>query len=261
MTVTRKPAVAGHFYPADAQSLQQWLQQHLQHPALEFTPPRMLLLPHAGYLYSGDLAAMGVCQLDAKRPYRIIILCPAHRIAFDGIALPPAECQHFATPLGEISLDQPLLQALDGQPHVLRDERPHLGEHAIEVLLPMLQYRLGQFTLLPVVVGDIAPKQLLRLLRPLVQDPATLLIISSDLSHYRSYQEAKAQDTMTLAQIMALEATLTPEQACGSVAVNGALLLAARQAWRPRLLGQHNSGDISGEKLRVVGYASLAFYA
>ncbi|MFC3913208.1 AmmeMemoRadiSam system protein B [Pseudaeromonas sharmana] len=261
MTQTRAPAVAGQFYPGDAETLSHWLQQHMQHPALEFTPPRMLILPHAGYIYSGDLAALGVCQLDASLHKRIIVLCPAHRMSFAGIALPSEACQGFATPLGDIPLDPLLLSALAGKPEVHRHDHPHQQEHAIEVLLPMLQHRLQHFTLLPIVVGNIAPKRLKMLLNPLLQQRSTLLIVSSDLSHYLSYQEAKAQDTVTLSQIMALEATLQPEQACGSTALNAALLLAARQGWRPRLLGQYNSGDMNGDKIRVVGYASLAFYA
>ena len=259
MSRIRQPAVAGNFYPAEAAELQAWLAELPPSEPLEFYPPRMLLLPHAGYYYSGKLAALGVNQLATHHYRRVILLCPAHRVALRGVALPAADCEAFTTLLGEIKLERETLVKLAQQADVHCSELAHRDEHAIEVQLPLLQHRLGEFQLIPLVVGECSDKWLCNLLRPLVNDQ-TLLVISSDLSHYLSYQEARYRDSMTLGQIMALEPELQPEQACGSYAINGALRLAQKFGWRPRLLGQHNSGDVSGEKLQVVGYAALAFY-
>jgi MEMO1 family protein len=260
MTSIRATAVAGHFYPADAVELRAWLESQPVTEPLEFYPPRMLLLPHAGYFYSGSLAVLGINQIPRGRYSRIILLAPPHRVHIEGVVLPAADCTAFTTPLGDIPLDLELLDYLDRRPGTQRSELAHRHEHAIEVQLPLLQHRLGDFLLTPLVIGDIPAKKLAALLRPLLNEQ-TLLIISSDLSHYLSYVEAQHQDAMTLTQILALEPELVPEQACGSEALNGALVLARKLGLRPRLLGQHNSGDINGEKLRVVGYAAVAFYA
>lgn len=259
MSQIRQPAVAGHFYPADAAELQAWLAELPVTEPLEFYPPRMLLLPHAGYYYSGQLAALGINQLPAERYRRVILLSPAHRVLVEGIALPAPDCEAFTTPLGRVPLDREMLERLAAQNDTHYSEVAHRHEHAVEVQLPLLQHQLGEFLLVPLIVGCCQPKRLYNLLRPLL-DEQTLLLISSDLSHYLSYLEAQHQDAVTLTQIMALESTLQPEQACGSYAINGALLLALKQGWRPRLLGQYNSGDVTGEKLRVVGYAAIAFY-
>jgi AmmeMemoRadiSam system protein B len=260
MARIRQPAVAGLFYPADASSLAQWLTMHLCHDPLEYYPPQMLLLPHAGYNYSGQLAALGICQLPAHHYRRVIILSPAHKVALNNcVALPAEDCEAFATPLGEVKLDREALTYLAGKPGVISSEQAHQKEHSVEVQLPLLQQQIGDFLLLPLIVSRCPPKTLMSLLLPLL-DKETLLIVSSDLSHFMGRQEAQDMDCLTLAQIMALEPQLTPEQACGYEAINFALHLAAKRAWRPRLLGQYNSGEITGEHLSVVGYASVAFY-
>lgn len=259
MSQIRQPAVAGHFYPAEAAELQAWLAELPVAEPLEFYPPRMLLLPHAGYYYSGQLAALGVNQLPAGHYQRVILLSPAHRISVEGIALPAADCEAFTTPLGRVPLDRDMLELLAAQKDTHCSEVAHLHEHAVEVQLPLLQHQLGEFLLVPLIVGRCQPRRLFNLLRPLM-DEQTLVLISSDLSHYLSYLEAQHQDAVTLTQIMALESNLQPEQACGSYAINGALLLAFKLGWRPRLLGQYNSGDVAGDKLKVVGYAAIAFY-
>ena len=261
MNTIRAAAVAGTFYPADAEILNRWLDEQLPQAMVEDRAPSMLLLPHAGYGYSGQLAALGVSQL-ANHPYRrVIILAPAHKIFLEGIALPAAECHSFATPLGLVPLDQVGIATLREQPGVCQSAQAHELEHAIEVQLPLLQRQLGNFELLPLVVGKCQPKELVKLLSPLLDDD-TLLIISSDLSHELNWQEARDQDTYTLTQILTLEKRhpLSSEQACGHYSINAALHLAYDHNWLPRLLGHYNSGDVTGYKLRVVGYASLAFY-
>lgn len=260
MSATRQPAVAGHFYPADAAELTHWLATQPVSEPLEFYPPRMLLMPHAGYAYSGALALLAIQQIPRDRYSRVIMLAPGHRVAAEGILLPGEHCTGFATPLGSVPLDREVLDYLYQQEGIQYSEVAHRHEHAIEVQLPLLQHQLGHFLLTPLIVGRYPAKKLANLLRPLL-NPQTLLIVSSDLSHYLSYLEAQHQDTYTLTQIMALEAELVPAQACGSEAVNATLVLARRLGLRPRLLGQHNSGDITGEKLKVVGYAAVAFYA
>lgn len=261
MSNIRAPAVAGTFYPADEEALNHWLDEQLPQPSVEYKAPRMLLLPHAGYGYSGKLAAMGVSQLSSHPYRRIIILSPAHKIYLEGVALPGAECQSFATPLGLVPLDQEGIAALMGQPGVCQSAVAHELEHAIEVQLPLLQRQLDYFELLPLVVGKCQPKELAKLLAPLLNND-TLLIVSSDLSHELSWLEAREQDTFTLTQILTLDKRhpLSGEQACGHYGINAALHLASGHKWRPRLLGHYNSGDVTGNKLRVVGYAALAFY-
>ena len=260
MSAIRQPAVAGHFYPADAVEITDWLATLPVSEPLEFYPPRMLLVPHAGYAYSGALAALAIQQIPRGRYSRVIMLAPGHRVAAQGVLLPAEQCIAFATPLGEVPLDREVLDYLYQQADTQYSEVAHRHEHAIEVQLPLLQHQLGHFQLTPLIVGHYPAKKLARLLRPLL-NPQTLLIVSSDLCHYLSYLEAQHQDSFTLTQIMALEADLVPEQACGSEALNAMLLLARKLGLRPRLLGQHNSGDITGEKLNVVGYAAVAFYA
>lgn len=262
METVREPAVAGTFYPSDPLELKNWLDAELCQEQLEQNIPRMLLLPHAGYAYSGKLAALGISQLQAGVYSRVIILCPAHKIYLDGIALPPEEWKAFSTPLGTIPIDVAALTKLEKQPGVCRSHQAHQFEHAIEVQLPLLQRKIGAVPILPIVVGKCEPDALAKLLRPLLT-PETLVIISSDLSHYLNWQEARDLDCYTLAQILTLENNppICGEQACGSHAINGSLQIARKLHWRPRLLGHHNSGDVCVQRLRVVGYAAIAFYA
>ncbi|MGL4207686.1 MAG: AmmeMemoRadiSam system protein B [Aeromonadaceae bacterium] len=261
MSTIRAAAVAGTFYPADTDTLNNWLDEQLPQASVEYKAPRMLLLPHAGYGYSGKLAALGVSQLSSHPYRRVIILAPAHKIYLEGVALPDETCQSFATPLGVVPLDREGITALQKQEGVCQSAPAHELEHAIEVQLPLLQRQLTHFELLPLVVGKCQPRELTKLLAPLL-DNETLLIISSDLSHELSWQEAREQDTFTLTQILTLDRRhpLTGEQACGHYSINAALHLASDHKWRPRLLGHYNSGDVTGYKLRVVGYAALAFY-
>lgn len=258
MSRIRSAAVAGSFYPASAQVLCQWLQAQMHTANGELPTPHALLLPHAGYCYSGELAAAGVSLLAPAQVSRVIIMCPAHRVPVRGVALPAPDCEAFATPLGEVPLDRGALAALAAE-GMSCNELAHRDEHAIEVLLPLLQYRLDTFSLVPLVVGVCSPAWLGQRLLPLLET-GSLLIASSDLSHYLSQAQARHLDHDTLARILALSPTLSGEQACGCFGLNALLWLARQQGWQPTLIGQQDSGQRFGETERVVGYGCVAFH-
>ncbi|MDX1569892.1 MAG: AmmeMemoRadiSam system protein B [Xanthomonadales bacterium] len=255
----REPAVAGFFYPDDPAVLERTLDRYLD-PAPETLPhpPRALVVPHAGYIYSGEVAAKAFRLLSGHeaRFRRVVLVGPAHRMPVRGMALP--ESAAFATPLGEVSLDRPLVDELAAWPGVVRSDAVHAHEHSLEVQLPFLQRLLPDARLVPVAVGDATAEQVEQLLDHCLDDH-TLLIISTDLSHYLSYHEARRTDQDTLERIAEGDWRLHGEQACGCRGVNGLLRLADRRSWTSRLLEYRNSGDTAGSKDRVVGYAALVF--
>jgi len=254
----RQAAVAGLFYPHHPAELESYLEQQLpvvSNPHKQ--APKALIVPHAGYRYSGATAARGYERLDPGQFQRVVIMGPAHRVPLSGIALPEAEA--FATPLGTVALDQAALQALEQQPGIFRYQEAHHQEHCIEVQLPFLQHRLGQFTLIPLVVGDYPASALADLLDSLL-DEHTLLVVSTDLSHYLNWNEAYAKDNQTVEHILHLQNDLDGYQACGCYALNGTLQWARRHELHAQLLAQCNSGDVTGDKDRVVGYAAIALY-
>ncbi len=262
MNAVRMPALAGYFYPAEAARLRSEVGRLLADaPKTEDAPaPKALIVPHAGYIYSGPVAARGYARLApiAGKIRRVVLLGPAHRVAVRGLALPGAE--NFATPLGEVALDPQAIEAIAGLPQVIASEAAHALEHSLEVHLPFLQTVLGEFSLLPLVVGRATPQEVAEVLERLWGGPETLVVISSDLSHYLSYDEARQTDADSVARMLRLEAGLDHEQACGATPVNGLLALARRRGLRSELLDLRNSGDTAGDKSRVVGYAALAFY-
>lgn len=257
----RPPAVAGQFYPGDPASLQSALATLLAsaHTTELPTRPKALIVPHAGYIYSGPIAASAYRALAPYREAirRVILLGPAHRVAFQGCALPAA--QSFATPIGQVAIDREhwnLLRTLDG---VRVDDRPHALEHALEVQLPFLQTTLEHFTLTPLVVGQARPEAVAELLETVWGGDETLILISSDLSHYLPYADARLRDQGAIAQISGLSPTLSHSEACGATPANALLLAAARHGLQPHVLDVRNSGDTAGDRSRVVGYASVAF--
>ncbi len=257
----RLPAVAGLFYPADPYSLHAQVSGYLASalPAEIIHAPKAIVAPHAGYIYSGAVAACAYAELMQRRDIvrRVLILCPTHRVGVAGMAIPAA--QSFITPLGAVTVDRAAWLAARELPGVVVDDRPHAAEHAIEVQLPFLQSTLDHFEILPVAVGDADPQHVAGLLEALWGGPETLIVISSDLSHYHPYREAQLRDKATIAKIAQLDATLDGEQACGAGALNGLLLAARRHRLTPHLLDLRNSGDTAGDRSRVVGYASIAF--
>lgn len=260
-TTTRPAAVAGLFYPDDAEALRAEVRAALAgaRPAPSAAAPKMLLVPHAGYVYSGPIAASGYALLAprAERIRRVVLLGPTHRVALRGLAAPTVDA--FETPLGRVPLDRAALDTLADLPQVTRSDAPHAREHSLEVQLPFLQAVLDEFTLVPLAVGDAAPEAVAEVLERLWGGDETLIVISSDLSHYLPYDEARASDRATVERILAFATDLDPYEACGAHPLAGALRAARTHGLVPRLLDLRNSGDTAGDRERVVGYAALAF--
>jgi AmmeMemoRadiSam system protein B/AmmeMemoRadiSam system protein A len=253
--------VAGAFYPGNPADLHSQLGTLLAcAPPAHERRPKALIAPHAGYIYSGPTAASAYARLAPHREVysRVVLLGPAHRIRVRGLALPGATA--FATPLGDIALDRPAANALRRLPQVCINDQAHALEHSLEVHLPFLQQVLAHFTLVPLAVGDASVAEVAEVLDFLWGGDETLIVVSSDLSHYLPYAQARAVDGRTARMILDLDPQLSHEQACGATPVNGLLHAAGARGLRPQLLDLRNSGDTAGDKNRVVGYASFAFY-
>lgn len=261
----RRPAVAGMFYPADARALGADVGAYLD--AARDTGrddervPKMLLVPHAGYVYSGPVAAHAYARLAKAhgRIRRVVLLGPTHRVALRAIAVPTVGA--FETPLGRVTLDRVAIDKLADLPQVVAHDGAHAGEHALEVQLPFLQTVLGDFALVPLAVGHVAPKQVAAVIERLWGGDETLVVISSDLSHYLPYAQAKAVDGETVQRILALDPALDHDQACGATPLAAALTVARHHGLQPRLLDLRNSGDTAGDRSRVVGYCAVVFTA
>jgi MEMO1 family protein len=256
----RPPAVAGIFYPADAAALGEQVDRLLADaaaPALAF-PVAAVIAPHAGYLYSGPVAASAFRAVGAsRRPKRVVVIGPAHHVAFRGVALP--SWQAFRTPLGDVAVDGDALAAVAELPHVVVADRPHAPEHALEVELPFLQRVLGEFALVPLLVGDASAPEAAQVLEPLWDPATTLVVASSDLSHYRDHATARRLDARTAATIEALAGEeLGPHDACGYLPVAGLVGLARARRLGIARLDLRNSGDTAGDRARVVGYGAWA---
>lgn len=258
----RPAAVAGMFYPDDPRTLRAQVAQYLaQVGAAAASPvrPKIVLVPHAGYVYSGPVAAHAYAALAGAGAgiRRVVLLGPTHRVAVRGIAAPTVDA--FATPLGAVRLDRAAIDALSDLPQVVANDAAHAAEHALEVQLPFLQSVLGDFSLVPLAVGRVAPQQVAQVLERLWGGDETLIVISSDLSHYLPYARAQAVDAATVQRILALDPRLDHDEACGATPLAGALLAAKAHGLAPRLLDLRNSGDTAGDRARVVGYAAVAF--
>jgi MEMO1 family protein len=258
----RPPAVAGTFFPASPEILRSQVADLLAAvPAPGATSrPKALIVPHAGYRYSGQTAAVAYRLLAPYRAQfsRVVLLGPAHRVRLSGLALPSV--MSFATPLGTVPLDRPGVDAVCRLPQVCVSDEAHALEHSLEVHLPFLQQSLEAFSLVPLVVGKASPEQVAEALQLLWGGDETLVVVSSDLSHYLPYADAQTVDRRTTTDIAALHGDVNHEQACGATAVNGLTLHARRCGLEARLLDYRNSGDTAGDRSRVVGYASFAFY-
>ncbi len=259
----RPPAVAGMFYPGDALLLRDTLASCLGavvEPTHALAGLKALIVPHAGFVYSGSTAGKAYALLAplAQRIRRVVLLGPCHRVAVNGLAAPTV--QAFVTPLGSIPLDRAALDSLADMPQVIVSDAAHAQEHSLEVQLPFLQTVLGKFELVPLAVGRTGAAQVVEVIERLWGGPETLIVISSDLSHFHDYNEAQRIDTDTAQHILALEQLTSFDQACGALPINGLLAIARRRGLRIERIAQCNSGDTAGDKVRVVGYASFALY-
>ncbi len=259
MNSTRPPAVAGIFYPADPVQLAREVQGYLSaaHPPL--LSPKALIVPHAGYIYSGAIAASAYSALSSIAPgiRRVVLLGPCHHEAIDGLALPDSEA--FDTPLGRVKIDIAAAHSLAQLPQVTVSALAHAEEHSLEVQLPFLQTMLHDFSLLPLAVGKAAADEVAQVIEYLWGGDETLIVISSDLSHYLPYAAAQSIDKRTADDILGLHQPIRHEQACGGTPISGLIVAARKHHLTPHLLDLRNSGDTAGSHHKVVGYASFAF--
>ena len=261
----RPPAVAGLFYPAEPARLRADVEAMLQaaRPAVGAgdTPPAALIVPHAGYVYSGPTAALAWVQAEALRGTvrRVVVLGPTHRVGVRALALPG--CRAMDTPLGPVDVEvPPQVEALADAGLVVTRPDVHAAEHSLEVQLPFLAVVLPGASAVPLAVGWVSPERAAEAIRPFLGREDTLVVISSDLSHYLPQVEARRVDDATIERILALRADISHEEACGATGVDALLLAAAEQGLRPRLLGAATSADTVGTPDRVVGYAAVGFY-
>lgn len=296
MQGTRLPAVAGMFYPGDPDTLAGEITTLLA-DAVPLTPtfvptaaldrlrrlasikagstvsvssavaeptfsvcPKAVIVPHAGYIYSGAVAASAYACLvpHAATIQRVVLLGPCHRVPVCGLAVPHVAA--FATPLGAIPLDRAAIVSALALPQVVAHDGAHAEEHSLEVQLPFLQQVLEDFSLVPFAVGHATSDEVAEVLDLLWGGSETLIVVSSDLSHYHPYADAQRRDRRTADDIAHLRLLLDHEQACGATPINGLIEVARRRGLAPALLDLRNSGDTAGDKARVVGYASFAFF-
>jgi len=257
----RAAAVAGYFYEADPGRLKNDVVHMLDAQDVEFRAlPEALIVPHAGYVYSGSTAACAYkcLLLDPDQVKRVLLIGPAHRVYVEGMAIPSVD--YFVSPLGDIPLDRGALEQINSLAAVQVLDEAHREEHSLEVQLPFLQTVLKDFTLVPVVVGGAPPAAVAAVIDVLAAAPDTLVVISSDLSHFLTYDEAERIDADTCQRILQKSSKLRAEQACGAAAINGLMASAWSQHLQVSLLQACNSGDTAGQRDRVVGYAAFALH-
>lgn len=267
MQTIRQPAVADQFYPGDPAELGRMLDALLAEPRPSAssrsgtTPPKALIVPHAGYIYSGPIAATAYATLASVRDriHRVVLLGPSHRLPFTGLAATSADV--FATPLGPVRIDRATVERALTLPQVRLLDAAHAQEHSLEVQLPFLQRVLDDFGLVPLVVGDAAPESVAEVLELLWGGAETLILVSSDLTHYLDYRTARRIDAATSEAIEALRPeSIGYDQACGRAPLNGLLTLARRRGLQAETLDLHNSGDTAGSRDQVVGYGAYAIH-
>ncbi len=265
MTQVRPAAVAGSFYPARARDLDAVVRHELAQaaahvPSAATEPPKAVIVPHAGYVYSGPIAAAAYRQLAAAADEvrRVVLIGPCHRIPLDGLAVPSVDA--FDTPLGRVPIDRAGVEAALAVPGVVVSDLAHAAEHALEVQLPFLQVIFGEFSLVPLVAGLASGDVVADVLDRLWGGPETRIVISSDLTHYLDYATAQRRDAETCQRIEALDdAHIDADGACGRIPIAGLLQVARRRGLRPTTLDLRNSGDTAGDRRRVVGYGAWMF--
>ncbi len=260
ISVVRPPAVAGAFYPADPDQLRAMATACLHEAGSVGTPPKAMIVPHAGYEYSGPIAATAYARLTAARDRisKVILLGPSHRLPFYGLAVSSAD--YFATPLGNVPIDREGFASALHLPQVKVLDEAHQLEHSLEVHLPFLQLTLNQFSLLPLVVGDASATEVSDVLDTLWGGDETLIVVSSDLSHYLNYSAAKMIDKETAELIEELRADeIGPDRACGCRSICGLLDAARQHGLHATAIDLRNSGDTAGSHQEVVGYGAFVF--
>ncbi len=261
MSSIRQPAVAGLFYPAEPNELSAQVRSFLEQAQSTSITPKALVAPHAGYIYSGPIAGSAYAQLSsrANAVQRVVLLGPTHRMPFRGLAYCGADT--FRTPLGDIGVDRQALDQVADLPQVRETDAPFEGEHCLEVQLPFLQGLLTQFKLIPLLVGDASAAEVARVLERFWGGDETLVVISSDLSHYLPYSNAQVIDAETSRAIERLDPeAIADHQACGRIPLKGLLLEARRHGLKADTLDLRNSGDTAGPRNRVVGYGAYVFH-
>ncbi|WP_347987349.1 AmmeMemoRadiSam system protein B [Methylomonas sp. AM2-LC] len=256
--MNRKPAVAGIFYPAEPLLLKKTIDDYLAGATKHGKAPKAMIVPHAGYIYSGSIAASAYARLipAGNSISRVVLIGPSHRVAFPGLAI--SNTSAYSTPLGEVILDTSAIATLDRLPFVNYIEQAHLLEHSLEVHIPFLQSVLPNFSLIPIVTGDASIDQVCEVLELLWGGDETLLVISSDLSHYHDYATAQQIDQTTSRLIEDCQyEILTSENACGQLPISGLLKLLAKKSLAIETIDLRNSGDTAGDKQRVVGYGAF----
>lgn len=254
----RPPAVAGMFYPADARALTATVRRLLADAAVEPREAAAILVPHAGYAYSGPVAAVAIGAVAAT-PLRVVLVGPAHRVGFDGVSA--ADFSAYRVPTGRLPVDRAAVAELEdaGVAHFL--PTAHAEEHCLEVMIPLLLERFGEVPIVPLLVGVASPADVEAALEAALR-PGDLLLVSSDLSHFLPYDEARRRDLATLVDVVAGRwSELDGFHACGHRGLAGAMRLASRRGWRGELLDYRSSGDTAGDRARVVGYGAVAFVA
>lgn len=258
MTSNRQPAVAGYFYPADPNLLTVKVEEHLSRAEPLDLCPKILIAPHAGYDYSGPTAGVAFRQLEGCRGSvtRVVLLGPSHHHWFAGIATTSADS--YVTPLGEVPIDREAYRAIEDLPQIQQLDAAHSREHSLEVELPFLQRMLDDFSIVPLVLSDVTSREVAEVLDRLWGGEETLIVVSSDLSHYLPYDRAREIDSDTARRIEHEDSDLDATRACGYQSINGALDAAREHGLEVRTLDLRNSGDTAGSRERVVGYGAFA---
>lgn len=255
---TRNPVVAGQFYPGDPEELRNIITSMLADTKATQSIPKAIIAPHAGFIYSGPIAASAYAGLTKAKIKQVVLLGPAHRHPFIGLAAPKADV--FATPLGDIKIDHAAINSILELPQVEIIPEAHAEEHSLEVQLPFLQIVLADFTLVPLVVGNSNVADVAEVLLKLWDGPETLIIVSSDLSHYHDYKTAQQIDKKTAQAIVDLDVNaLGQNWACGHIPIQGLLQAVKGKNLKATLLDLRNSGDTAGPKDQVVGYGAFHF--
>jgi AmmeMemoRadiSam system protein B len=260
MATVRYPAVAGMFYPEDPAALRRIVREYLDGAPTSGPVPKALIAPHAGYVYSGPIAASAYARLQPARDTirRVVLLGPSHRVPFHGLAASSAE--QFVTPLGPVPVDREAIDVLLELPQVHLLDEAHELEHSLEVHLPFLQEVLAAFTLVPLVVGEASPEEVDGVLERLWDGPETLIVVSSDLSHYHDYATARGMDSRTSQAIEQLRGQdIGYDDACGRNPVRGLLHAARTHGLHASTLDLRSSGDTAGPRDQVVGYGAYVF--